>query len=107
MKTSLLSLAAVTLLAIPGAASAEDALRVQFGDLNLADRNGAAAFDARVAEAARDICRRGGPRLVDTRCIQYVQREAARLLPLSRQDDYALARRVDEGLNIRTPNDPA
>ena len=92
MMKTLLYVAALALLnAAPVAA--QDTVRVPFGDLDLSTAAGAAAFDARVAAEARDVCRRG-PRLVDSLCVRRVAREAVRGLPQIRQDDYARARRT-------------
>lgn len=93
MIKTLLPLAALALLATAAPASAQDSVRVPFGDLNLSTASGAAAFDARVASEARDACQRG-PRMVDSLCVRQVTREAVRQLPQSRQDDYARARRT-------------
>ena len=93
MIKTLLPLAALALFASAAPAFAQDAVRVPFGDLDLSNSAGAAAFDARVSSEARETCLRGS-RLVDTVCVRRVTREAVRQLPQSRQEDYARARRV-------------
>ena len=104
MTKTLLSLAAATLLyAAPAAAQN---VRVPVGDLDLSTGAGAAAFDARVASAARDACT-AGSRLVNEACVVRVQREAVRQLPQNRQDDYARARRGDRVLAMVSPAWPA
>lgn len=106
MTRTLLSLAGAALLyAAP--AAAQDTLRVPFGDLDLSTGAGAAAFDARAAEAARDACRRGPSGMVDTTCVKVVQREIVRQLPAARQDDYARARRGERVLAMVAPAWPA
>jgi UrcA family protein len=106
MTRTLLSLAgAVLLYAAP--AAAQDAVRVPFADLDLSSGAGAAAFDARAAEAARDACRRGPSQMVDTNCVKLVQREIVRQLPPARQDDYARARRGERVLAMVSPAWPA
>lgn len=94
MKT-LASLAAVVALAAAGSASAQEA-RIVWGDLDLSSAAGADAFDARVAAAARTLCRRARKpgSLINDRafCRAAVQAEAVRLLPGRAQVDYALSR---------------
>lgn len=94
MKT-LASLAAVLALAAAGAASAQEA-RIAWGDLDLSSAAGADAFDARVAAAARTLCRgaRKPGSLINDRafCRAAVQAEAVRQLPGRVQVDYALSR---------------
>ena len=102
-KTLLALTAAMLLHAAP--AAAQD-VRVPVGDLDLSSGAGAAAFDARVASAARDACLRE-PRLVASVCVQRVQREAVRQLPQSRQDDYARARRDERVQAMVAPAWPA
>lgn len=97
MKTTLLSLAALTLLTA-GPAAAQESVRVRVGDLDLSTRAGAGAFDARVAAEARQACLRGSRSIPNAVCIQRVQREVLDQLPRSRQDDYARARR-DTGIH--------
>jgi UrcA family protein len=104
MTKTLFALAAATLLYAAPAAAQE--VRVPIGDLDLSTGAGAAAFDARVASAARDACLRG-PRLVDSVCVQRVRREAVRQLPQNRQDAYARARRGDRVLAMIAPAWPA
>lgn len=106
MTRTLLSLAgAVLLYAAP--AAAQDTLRVPFADLDLSTGAGAAAFDQRAAEAARDACRRGPAQMLDTTCVKIIQREIVRQLPPSRQDDYARARRGERVLAMAAPAWPA
>lgn len=94
MKT-LASLAAVLTLAAAGSATAQEA-RVQWSDLDLATAAGADAFDARLAAAARRMCRdarRPGSRIGDRDyCLAAFRSEAVRQLPGARQVDYALSR---------------
>ncbi len=106
MTRTLISLAAFSLLTA-GSAAAQDVVRVPVGDLDLSTRTGAAAFDARVAAEARDACLRGSRSIPNAVCIQRVQREAVRLLPQSRQDDYARARRGDGIQAMVSPAWPA
>jgi UrcA family protein len=104
MTRTLLSITAAALLyAAP--AAAQD-VRVPVGDLDLSTGAGAAAFDARVASAARDACTVAS-RLVNAACVAQVQREAVRQLPQSRQDDYARARRGERILAMAAPAWPA
>ena len=79
IKTALALAAATLLCAAPAAAQT---VRVPFGDLNLSTAAGAEAFDARVAEAGREVCTTGSARLVNTSCVKRIQREAVRELPL-------------------------
>lgn len=94
MKT-LASLAAVIVVAAAGSASAQEA-RIKWGDLDLSSPVGADAFDARIQEACRKLCRgaRMPGRLVNDRawCRAAVRAEAVRLLPGRAQVDYALSR---------------
>ena len=87
--------AAVITLAAAGAASAQEA-RVAWGDLDLATGRGASAFDARVDQASRQLCRdalRPGSRISDRSYCQAAARaEALRQLPAAAQTDYASAR---------------
>ena len=53
------------LAAFTGVAAAQDTVRVRYGDLDLAQAAGAAAFDQRVERAARGFCR-AEPRQVHT-----------------------------------------
>lgn len=78
------------LLVSAGAASAQD-YRIPFSDLDLGSLEGAAAFDARVNDAAGRACRLGAP-LLDARCRTRFRAEAMRQLPAARRDDYARAR---------------
>lgn len=106
MTRPLLSLAgAILLYAAP--AAAQDALRVPFADLDLSTGAGAAAFDARAAQAARDTCRRGPSQMVDTTCVKLVQREIVRQLPQPRREDYARAPRGERLLVRTSPAWPA
>lgn len=106
MTKTLLSLTALAVLTA-GSAAAQDAVRVPVADLDLSTRAGAAAFDARVAAEARDVCLRGSRSIPDAICIQRIQREAVRLLPQSRQDDYARARRSSDIQAMTAPAWPA
>jgi UrcA family protein len=100
-----LALAAATLFyAAPAAAQT---VRVPFADLNLSTGAGAAAFDARAAEAGRTVCTVGSARLVNTNCVKRIQREAVRQLPQSDREDYARARRGDRVLAMAAPAWPA
>jgi len=94
MKT-LASLAAILSLAAAGSASAQEA-RIRWDDLDLSSVAGANTFDARVAAAARKLCRQArapGSRISDRAyCRAAVQAEAVRLLPGRAQVDYALSR---------------
>ncbi|HVL42116.1 MAG TPA: UrcA family protein [Brevundimonas sp.] len=94
MKT-LASLAAVAALAVAGPVSAQEA-RIAFGDLDMSSAAGANAFDARVAAAARSLCRgvkKPGTRISDRAfCRAAVQAEAVRQLPGPVQVEYALSR---------------
>ncbi|MBA4803440.1 MAG: UrcA family protein [Brevundimonas sp.] len=106
MTRTLLSLAGAALLyAAP--AAAQDAVRVPFADLDLSTGAGAAAFDARAAEAARNTCRRGPSQMIDTNCVRILQREIVRQLPRPRQEDYARARRGERLLAMAAPAWPA
>lgn len=86
------ALAAVSaaLLLSAGAAAAQDQ-RIPFGDLDLGSVDGAAAFDARVNDAANRVCRLGAPR-PNAQCRARFRVEAMRQLPTVRRDDYARAR---------------
>ena len=90
MKTLALAAVSATLLFTAGAASAQD-YRIAFGDLDLGTQSGAAAFDARVDEAAGRACRLGAP-MPDAQCRARFRAEAMRQLPAVRRDDYARAR---------------
>jgi len=81
---------AAAVVASAGSALAQD-YRIAFGDLDLGSAQGAAQFDARVSDAARDACRRGAP-IADSQCRGRFRAEAMRLLPPARRDDYARAR---------------
>ena len=87
--------AALTVSLTAGAASAQEA-RVRWGDLDLSSAAGADAFDARVAAAARRMCRgakRPASRITDRAyCRTAFRDEAVRQLPGSAQVDYALSR---------------
>lgn len=92
----LVSLAAALIVtAAAGAASAQEA-RIVWGDLDLSTAAGADAFDARVATAARKMCRgvrRPGSLIGDGNyCRTAVRNEAIRLLPGTARVDYALSR---------------
>jgi UrcA family protein len=104
IKTALALAAATLLCAAPAAAQT---VRVPFGDLNLSTAAGAEAFDARVAEAGREVCTTGSARLVNTSCVKRIQREAVRELPRSDRDDYARARRGERILAMVVPSWPA
>ena len=92
------ALAASLFAAAP--ASAQEA-RIRVGDLNLAAAAGADGLDARIDNAARDLCRwvrRPGSRISDRAfCTTAVRAEVMRQLPARARYDYALARlpRVD------------
>ncbi|NBW10945.1 MAG: UrcA family protein [Caulobacteraceae bacterium] len=92
MKTLLAS--ALAIAAIAGAASAET--RIPYGDLNLSTAAGAAAFDARVEAAARNMCKdatRPNSRLPDTaHCAAAVRAEAVSRLPAPARAEYAAQR---------------
>ena len=91
------SLTAALVLAAAGSASAQEA-RIAWGDLDLSTSAGAAAFDARVEAASRDLCRsarRPGSRISDRAFCQAAARaEAVRSLPGAARTDYALSRRA-------------
>lgn len=106
MTRTLISLAAFTLLTA-GSAAAQDSIRVSPEGLDLSTRAGAAAFDARVAAAARDACTTASRRTPSAVCVRQIQREAVRQLPQSRQDDYARARRADGLQTMVSPAWPA
>jgi|SRR5215217_1542033 len=106
MTRTLLSFAAISLLTA-GSAAAQQPVRVPVGDLDLSTRAGAAAFDARVASEARDVCLRGPRSIPDSVCVQRIQREALRQLPQSRQDEYARARGDGSIQAMVTPARPA
>ncbi|WP_291833455.1 UrcA family protein [Brevundimonas sp.] len=106
MTKTLLTLAAFTLLAAAPAA-AQDSIRVSPNGLDLSTPAGAAAFDARVAAAARDACVTSSRRTPSAVCIRQIQREAIRQLPQARQDDYARARRSDSPQAMVAPAWPA
>lgn len=88
-KFALAALSAAFLFAA-GAASAQD-YRITFGDLDLSSVEGAAAFDARVDDAAARACR-GAPAMSGVRCRARFRAEALDGLPQIRRDDYARAR---------------
>jgi UrcA family protein len=88
-KFAIAALSAALLLSA-GAASAQD-YRIPFGDLDLGSLQGAAAFDARVNDAAGRACRLGAP-MPDLQCRARFRVEAMRQLPTARRDDYARAR---------------
>ncbi len=90
MKTFAIAALAGALLLSAGAASAQD-YRIVIGDLDLGSLAGAAAFDARVRDAADRACRFGAP-LPDAACRARFRAEAMRQLPAARRDDYARAR---------------
>ena len=90
MKTFALAAVSAALLLTAAAASAQDS-RIAFGDLDLGSVEGAAAFDARVNDAANRACRLGAP-MPDARCRARFRIEALRQLPAVRRDDYARAR---------------
>lgn len=77
-----------------GAASAQS--RIVYGDLDLASTQGAAAFEARVDDAARRFCRatpRPLSRLAERAvCEREFRNEAFSLLPSHAQVRYALSR---------------
>ena len=95
MKTFASLVAALTVGLAAGAASAQEA-RISWSDLDLSSAAGADAFDARIAAAARKLCRsaRSPGRLINDRawCRAAVQAEAVRQLPGRVQVDYALSR---------------
>ncbi|CAN5329344.1 hypothetical protein BH10PSE2_BH10PSE2_07350 [soil metagenome] len=86
---------ALSALALAGAASAQDA-RIAFGDLDMSSTAGAAAFDARVEAAARDLCRSvqtTGSRIDHSEsCRAAVRAEARSQLSPSARESYAVAR---------------
>jgi len=90
------SLAAVLALTVAGGTASAQEARIQWGDLNLASAQGADAFDARVAGAARKACRnaRAPGRLVSDRayCEAAFRSEAIGKLPGAAQVDYAFSR---------------
>jgi len=92
--TAALAVAAMTSLGA-GAASAQTA-RIPFGDLNLSTAAGAAAFDARIADAAQSMCRnatRPASRLNDSaHCAAAVRAEAVSQLPAEARAGYAANR---------------
>lgn len=90
MKT-LASLAAVLIVAAAGSASAGEA-RIRWGDLDLSTAAGAEAFDARIRDAARKICRGVPVTAGRAACHAAVRDEAVSLLPGAAQVDYALSR---------------
>lgn len=104
IRTALALSAAALLSAAPAAAQT---VRVPFGDLDLSTLAGAQAFDARVADAARDACSIGPRALINDNCVRRVQKEALRSLPAARQDEYARARRSDRILAMVSPAWPA
>lgn len=85
-----LSLAAVPILGLTQAANAaEPAVRIAYGDLNLANPAHAKIFQARVETASRDLCRaklRAGT-LDQTMlgCVGAVRREVDRQLPTAQR----------------------
>ena len=95
MKTIASLVAALSVSFAAGSACAQEA-RVQWGDLDLANPAGAAAFDARVSAAASRMCRgvkRPGSRINDRAfCRAAFRDEAVRQLPGAAQVDYALSR---------------
>src|SRR5690606_12096976 len=82
-------------MAAAGSASAQTA-RIQFGDLDLASTEGAAAFEARVDAAARQFCRQATRPAARTSeravCERAVRDEAFAQLPSHAQVRYAVSR---------------
>lgn len=90
MKKFAFACAAIAALTCAGAAVAQD-YPIAYGDLDLGSVEGARRFDQRVADAARQACRLGGP-LPEAQCTRRFRVEAMRQLPDSRRQDYARAR---------------
>lgn len=90
MKTFAIAALAGALLASAGAASAQD-YRIVIRDLDLGSVEGAAAFDARVREAAGRACNLGVA-MMDSNCRRRFRTEAMRQLGPVRRDDYARGR---------------
>lgn len=90
MKTFALAALSAALLVSAGAASAQD-YRIVIRDLDLGSVAGAAAFDARIEEAAGRACNLGAP-MMDSGCRRRFRAEVMRQLPDARRDDYARAR---------------
>ncbi|WAC60384.1 UrcA family protein [Brevundimonas sp. SL130] len=78
-------------------ALAQNEASIAFRDLDLSTAAGAAAFDARIDQAAAGLCRNftiPGSRIVRSQaCRSAVRAEAMRQLPRSRQVEYARAPR--------------
>ncbi|OGN50188.1 MAG: hypothetical protein A2352_05220 [Caulobacterales bacterium RIFOXYB1_FULL_67_16] len=88
---------AVAVLSASSALAQSQDARIPFGDLDLSSAAGAAAFDARVDQAAERMCRdyrfTGGSIINRQSCRAAVRNEAMRQLPRSHQVDYARASR--------------
>ncbi len=88
---------AVAVLSASSALAQSPDARIPFGDLDLSSAAGAAAFDARVDQAADQMCRDfavTGSRIPNRQaCRSTVRSEALRQLPRSRQVEYARAPR--------------
>jgi UrcA family protein len=90
MKTFALAGLSAALLLSAGAASAQDH-RIVIRDLDLGSVEGAAAFDARIAQAAGRACNLGVMTL-DNHCRRRFRAEAMRQLGPICRDDYARGR---------------
>lgn len=88
---------AVAVLSASSALAQSQDARIPFGDLDLSSAAGAAAFDARVDQAADRMCRNftvPGSRIVRSDdCRASVRAEALRQLPRASQVEYARAPR--------------
>lgn len=79
---------------VASAASASD-LRISYGDLDLATREGAARLDTRIRKAANKLCANRTP-LESTTCRAGVRNEALSNLPPQARTEYARGSRSFE-----------